>query len=343
MPDRAAGEYDYLRRAVRRPPRRRSTATSCAAATRSAGRRRAAGSISVGDQARPRRPLLDLGARASCAPGDAARRDEPAGHVHVDARRPRRRARRRHRRRVGHHAADGARRTRCSRGPRRRGSRSSTRTARRLDVMFLDELADLKDRYPTRLALHHVLSREQRSAPLLSGRIDEREAAHASSTRSSSPRPSTSGSSAARSSSCSSAATPSTSVGVDRATRPLRAVHDGRRRARSSRRRRAPGRRAPRRADVHASSSRSTGSPATVESPVQRERVDPQRRAAGAPRRAVRLRGRRVRHLPRAAASRARSQMTENYALEPDELERGYVLTCQSHPDDRPVVVDYDV
>ena len=42
-----------------------------------------------------------------------------------------------------------------------------------LDVMFLDELSDLKDRYPTRLALHHVLSREQRTAPLLSGRIDE--------------------------------------------------------------------------------------------------------------------------------------------------------------------------
>src|SRR5690606_36886675 len=41
------------------------------------------------------------------------------------------------------------------------------------DVMFLDELADLKDRFPTRFALHHVLSREQRAAPLLSGRIDE--------------------------------------------------------------------------------------------------------------------------------------------------------------------------
>src|SRR6478609_9168448 len=41
------------------------------------------------------------------------------------------------------------------------------------DVMFLEDLADLKDRYPTRLALHHVLSREQRTAPLLSGRIDE--------------------------------------------------------------------------------------------------------------------------------------------------------------------------
>jgi ring-1,2-phenylacetyl-CoA epoxidase subunit PaaE len=41
-----------------------------------------------------------------------------------------------------------------------------------MDVMFLEELADLKDRYPSRLALHHVLSREQRIAPLLSGRID---------------------------------------------------------------------------------------------------------------------------------------------------------------------------
>jgi ring-1,2-phenylacetyl-CoA epoxidase subunit PaaE len=35
--------------------------------------------------------------------------------------------------------------------------------------------------------------------------------------------------------------------------------------------------------------------------------------------------------------------MTENYALEPDELERGYVLTCQSHPTTDRVVVDYDV
>ena len=35
--------------------------------------------------------------------------------------------------------------------------------------------------------------------------------------------------------------------------------------------------------------------------------------------------------------------MTENYALEPDELERGYVLTCQSHPKSERVVVDYDV
>ncbi|MGW0504660.1 1,2-phenylacetyl-CoA epoxidase subunit PaaE [Micromonospora sp. NPDC003241] len=39
-------------------------------------------------------------------------------------------------------------------------------------VMFAEELADLKDRYPTRLHLVHVLSREETESPLLSGRID---------------------------------------------------------------------------------------------------------------------------------------------------------------------------
>ncbi|KAA9394323.1 phenylacetate-CoA oxygenase/reductase subunit PaaK [Kocuria coralli] len=40
------------------------------------------------------------------------------------------------------------------------------------DVMFAEELGDMKDRYPSRFAIHHVLSREQRINPLLSGRID---------------------------------------------------------------------------------------------------------------------------------------------------------------------------
>nr|WP_230417097.1 2Fe-2S iron-sulfur cluster-binding protein [Micromonospora tarapacensis] len=39
-------------------------------------------------------------------------------------------------------------------------------------VMFAEELADLKDRYPTRLHLVHVLSRERGESSLLSGRID---------------------------------------------------------------------------------------------------------------------------------------------------------------------------
>lgn len=41
------------------------------------------------------------------------------------------------------------------------------------DVMYVEELADLKDQYSTRLAVHHVLSREQRIAPLLTGRLDQ--------------------------------------------------------------------------------------------------------------------------------------------------------------------------
>ncbi|MCH0562370.1 MULTISPECIES: 1,2-phenylacetyl-CoA epoxidase subunit PaaE [unclassified Streptomyces] len=39
-------------------------------------------------------------------------------------------------------------------------------------VMFADELADLKDLYPARFQLAHVLSREPREAEMLSGRLD---------------------------------------------------------------------------------------------------------------------------------------------------------------------------
>ena len=35
-------------------------------------------------------------------------------------------------------------------------------------------------------------------------------------------------------------------------------------------------------------------------------------------------------------------EMARNYALEPDEVARGYVLTCQSHPTSERVVLDYD-
>jgi ring-1,2-phenylacetyl-CoA epoxidase subunit PaaE len=40
-------------------------------------------------------------------------------------------------------------------------------------IMFLDELADLKDRYPTRFRLINVLSREPQEVELFSGRLDE--------------------------------------------------------------------------------------------------------------------------------------------------------------------------
>jgi ring-1,2-phenylacetyl-CoA epoxidase subunit PaaE len=35
-------------------------------------------------------------------------------------------------------------------------------------------------------------------------------------------------------------------------------------------------------------------------------------------------------------------EMDQNWALEPEEVERGYVLTCQSHPTSEKVVLDYD-
>jgi ferredoxin-NADP reductase len=44
------------------------------------------------------------------------------------------------------------------------------RTSR--DVMFLEELSDLKDLHPTRLQVLHVLSREEQESELLSGRLD---------------------------------------------------------------------------------------------------------------------------------------------------------------------------
>jgi ring-1,2-phenylacetyl-CoA epoxidase subunit PaaE len=39
-------------------------------------------------------------------------------------------------------------------------------------IMFLEELEDLKNRYPERFVLHHVLSRERRGIEIFDGRID---------------------------------------------------------------------------------------------------------------------------------------------------------------------------
>jgi len=36
-------------------------------------------------------------------------------------------------------------------------------------------------------------------------------------------------------------------------------------------------------------------------------------------------------------------EMDVNYALEEDEVEQGFILTCQAHPISKKVVVDYDV
>lgn len=44
----------------------------------------------------------------------------------------------------------------------------------------------------------------------------------------------------------------------------------------------------------------------------------------------------------RARVTEGRVEMDANYALEPDELQRGFILTCQAHPVTDRVVVDFD-
>ena len=44
----------------------------------------------------------------------------------------------------------------------------------------------------------------------------------------------------------------------------------------------------------------------------------------------------------RAKIDEGEVEMDVNYSLEPDEVERGFVLTCQSHPKTKNVVVNFD-
>ena len=207
-----------------------------------------------------------------------------------------------------------------------------------LDVMFLEELADLKDRYPARLALHHVLSREQRAAPLLSGRID---AAKLDTMLDVLIRPE--------------AVTewflcgPFELVALCREALEERGVPADHVRFElfstdAERIEGDVGRPVIIRPDEETITVEFTldGVSATVESPISanetilnaalRVRSDVPFACTGG-----------VCGTCRARLLEGKVQMTENYALEPDELERGYVLTCQSHPKTHKVVVDYDV
>lgn len=205
-----------------------------------------------------------------------------------------------------------------------------------LDVMFLEDLADLKDRYPTRLTLHHVLSREQRTAPVLSGRIDE-------------PKLRTILDALIDPADvdewflCGPLALVAlcrevlADVGVPREHVRFELFTTGDEPVRAAR-------------PVTVRSGEKTvrievnldGVSSTVESPVAaresvlnaalRVRPDAPFACAGG-----------VCGTCRARVIEGSVTMTENYALEPDELERGYVLTCQSHPTSDRVVVDYDV
>jgi len=198
-------------------------------------------------------------------------------------------------------------------------------------AMFLDEVHDLKDRFPERLQIVHVLSRETHEVELFSGRLDGDRL---------------------RAILC--ALAPPDDVdewflcGPQQMVVELRATLD----------------------DLGV-----TG-PVHTElfhaDPVPRAPVAPLGGTEGAAHVTVRLDGRgtdldlrpddvpvleaalRVRSdLPfackggvcgtcRAKVVEGSVAMDSNWALEPDEVERGYVLTCQAHPTAERVVLDYD-
>ena len=209
-----------------------------------------------------------------------------------------------------------------------------------MDVMFLEELADLKDRYPARFALHHILTREQRISPLLSGRIDHEKLSTLLSTV---MRPET----------------------VDEwfLCGPFELVQLVRDELTAL--------------DVDAGKVRyelfTTGDPkqgrpeGNIGRPVevdeagenfqisftldglQGEVKTPKGQRESVLNAALRVR----QDVPFACAGgvcgtcRAKVvegtvEMDENYALEPDEIEKGYVLTCQSHPTSDNLVLNYD-
>lgn len=212
----------------------------------------------------------------------------------------------------------------------------SNRTA--MDTMFVDELADLKDKYPARLALHHLLTRERRNSDILSGRLDEVRFRAILGTL----------------------IHPSDvdewficgpfdlvqlcrdtleDLGVDASAIRYELFTTGRPER--------PGGQAGRPVivdaggAVHTISFQLDGTTATVTSPVHsnesilnaalRVRGDVPFACAGG-----------VCGTCRAVLREGTVEMTENYSLEPDELARGYVLTCQAVPTSECVTVDYD-
>jgi ring-1,2-phenylacetyl-CoA epoxidase subunit PaaE len=205
------------------------------------------------------------------------------------------------------------------------------------DVMFLEDLADLKDRYPTRLVLHHVLSREQRTAPVLSGRIDEQKLRTILNAL---ILPATVDEWFLRG--------PFALVDMCREVLADIGVPPEHVRFELFTTGDAPAERGPRQVEVRAGQKtvrieiNLDGVSSTVESPVDahesvlnaalRVRPDTPFACSGG-----------VCGTCRARVLEGSVTMTENYALEPDELERGYVLTCQSHPTSDRIVVDYDV
>ena len=200
-------------------------------------------------------------------------------------------------------------------------------------VMFLDEVHDLKDRFPERLQIVHVLSRETQDVELFSGRLD-----------------------GPRLRAILDALAPADEVddwflcGPQQMVEELRAAivdaGGAANRIHSELFHADPVRRAP----VAALAGTEDGA-ARVTIRLDGRASELSLRPDGVPvlEAALRVRA----DLPfacrggvcgtcRARVVEGSVAMDANYALEPEEVERGYVLTCQSHPTSERVVLDYD-
>lgn len=199
-------------------------------------------------------------------------------------------------------------------------------------VMFLDELHDLKDRFPDRFWLVHVLSREQQDVELFSGRLD-----------------------GDRLTRILKELMPAEEVDAWFLCGPQQMVLDLRQVLFD-----------------HGVDEHAVHTELFHADPVPRAREAVSSSVAGAAQVTIKLDGRasdfdlrpdgpgvleaalEVRSdLPFACrggvCGTCRAKLVEgtvamdvNYALEPEEIEDGYVLTCQSHPTSERVVVDYD-
>lgn len=201
------------------------------------------------------------------------------------------------------------------------------------DAMLLEELQDLKDRYPSRFQLLHVLSRESGESPLCSGRVDADKLAELFATL-------TPPGDVDHWYLCGPAGMAETArdalaergVPTGRVHTELFHVDDD-----------AP---APRPAETPAGGGRRVtftlgGRTSTVDMPP-----DADARVLGAVLQArddapFGCRGG-VCGTCRARLCEGQVDMARNYALEPDEVAAGYVLTCQSRPVTGSVTVDYD-
>jgi ring-1,2-phenylacetyl-CoA epoxidase subunit PaaE len=206
----------------------------------------------------------------------------------------------------------------------------TNRTSR--TIMFLEELEDLKNRFGARFHMIHVLTREAQDAELLSGRLD-----------------------AARLTKINEQLVPVESVDEWFLCGPFDMVHELRDALveqgadarhihselfhvettppvrRTSQADEGEGADVTIRLDGRTSNFRLKGNDVSVLEAALRVRADAPFACKGG-----------VCGTCRAKLVTGTVEMDTNYALEPEEIEKGYVLTCQSHPTSSDVELDYD-